>query len=88
MDGILMAGTNEEDHLQTLSLVLKLLLNAGLRLNKAKCEFLQPYVGFLVHKINGEGLHPTNDKLKAIRDASRPKDVPALKSFLALIMFY
>ena len=38
--------------------------------------------------IDGEGLHPTQDKLKAIRDAPRPKDVTALKSFLGLIMFY
>ena len=38
--------------------------------------------------IDGEGLHPTEDKLKAIPDAPRPKDVTALKSFLRLIMFY
>ena len=38
--------------------------------------------------IDGEGLHPTQDKLKAIQDALRPKDVTALKSFLGLIMFY
>ena len=43
------------------------------------------YIG---HKIDGEGLHPTEDKLAAIRDAPRPKDVTALKSFLGLIMFY
>ena len=45
-------------------------------------------MGFFGHKMNGGGLHPTEDKLKAIRDAPRPKDVPALKAFLALIMFY
>lgn len=38
--------------------------------------------------IDGEGPHPTQDKLKAIRDAPRPKNVTALKSFLGLIMFY
>lgn len=88
LDDILFAGTDQEDHLHTLSLVLDRLLKAGFRLNKAKCKFLQPSVVYLGHKIDGEGLHPTEDKLTAIRDAPRPKDVAALKSFLGLIMFY
>ena len=83
-----MAGIDEEDHLRTLALVLERLLTAGFRLNKAKCKFLQYCVTYLGHKIDGEGLHPTDDKLAAIRDAPRPKDVTALKSFLGLIMFY
>ena len=88
LDDILVAGIDEEDHLHTLSLVLERLLTAGFRLNKAKCKFLQKCVTYLGHKIDGEGLHPTEDKLAAIRDAPRPKDVTALKSFLGLIMFY
>ena len=88
LDDILVASTDEEDHLHTLSLVLERLLNAGFRLNKAKCKFFQSSVVYLGHVIDGEGLHPTQDKLKAIQDAPRPKDVTALKSFLGLIMFY
>lgn len=88
LDDILVAGTDHEDHLRTLSLVLERLLTAGFRLNKTKCKFLQPSVVYLGHKIDGEGLHPTEDKLTAIRDAPRPKDVTALKSFLGLLMFY
>lgn len=88
LDDILVAGIDEEDHLRTLSLVLERLLTAGFRLNKAKCKFLQKCVTYLGHKIDGEGLHPTEDKLAAIRDAPRSKDVTALKSFPGLIMFY
>ena len=88
LDDILVAGTDEEDHLRTLSLVLQRLLSAGFRLNKTKCKFLQSSVVYLGHVIDGEGLHPTVDKLKAIRDAPRPKDVTALKPLLGLIMFY
>ena len=88
LDDILVAGIDEEDHRRTLSLVLERLLTAGFRLNKAKCKFLLKCVTYLGHKIDGEGLHPTEDKLAAIRDAPRPKDVTALKSFLGLIMFY
>ena len=88
LDDILVAGVDEDDHLRTLSLVLERLLAAGFRLNKANCEFLQKCVTYLGHKIDGEELHPTEDKLAAIRDAPRPNDVTALKSFLGLIMFY
>ena len=38
--------------------------------------------------IDGNGLHPTEEKLRAVKDALRPKDVTALKSFLGLLMFY
>ena len=86
LDDILVAGIDEEDHLRTLSLVLERLLRPNA--NFYKCKFLQKCVTYLGHKIDGEGLHPTDDKLAAIRDAPRPKDVTALKSFLGLIMFY
>ena len=72
----------------TLSLVLERLLNAGFRLNKAKCKFFQSSVVYLGHVIDGGGLHPTQDKLEAIQDAPRAKDVTALKSFLGRIMFH
>ena len=41
LDDILVAGSDEEDHHRTLSLVLERLLAGGFRLNKAKCKFLQ-----------------------------------------------
>ena len=37
------------------------LLNAGVRLNKAKCKFFQSSVVYLGHMIDGEGLHPTQE---------------------------
>ena len=88
LDDILVAGIDEANHLRTLSQVLERLLSAGFRLNKTKRKFLQQSVIYLGKKIDKKGLHPTEDKLAAIRDAPRPKDVTALKSFLGLIMFY
>ena len=71
LDDILVAGTDQEDHLNTLSLVLDRLLSAGFRLNKAKCKFLQPSVVYLGRKIDDDGFHPTENRLEAIRDAPR-----------------
>ena len=88
LDGILIAGTYHQDHLNTLAKVFKRLLQYGFKLNKVKCKFLQPSVVYLGHLIDSAGLHPTIDKLAAVRDAPAPKDAVALKSFLGLVMFY
>ena len=88
LDDILCGGFDDDDHLKTLSLVLDRLQNAGFKLNKGKCKFLQFSVTYLGHVIDSEGLHPTADKLKAIREAPAPKDVTALKAYLGLLMFY
>ena len=88
LDDILCGGVDVSDHLNTLSCVLARLQQAGFRLNKDKCRFLQSSVKYLGHVIDAEGLHPTDDKLKAIREAPPPKDVTALKAYLGLLMFY
>ena len=88
LDDIPVAGTDPEDHLGSLSLVLERLRSEGLKLNKTRCKFLHKSVVYLGHKLDGEGLHPTDDKLAAICDAPMPTDITTLKSFLGLIMFY
>ena len=55
LDDILVAGTDPEDHIRTLSLVLERLRSAGFKLNKTKCKFLQQSVVYLGHKLDGEG---------------------------------
>ena len=88
LDDILISGTNVADHLKNLEAVLSRLQEAGLRLKRNKCAFLLPAVEYLGHKISAQGLQPTNEKIKAIRDAPPPKDVTQLCSFLGLINYY
>ena len=88
IDDILVAGIDEQDHLNVLSNVFDRLSTAGFKLNQKKCQFNKSSVTYLGHVIDGDGLYPTNEKLKAVQDAPRPKDVTALKSFLGLLMFY
>ena len=70
LDDILTAGNDYQDHLNTLSQVLERLLKYGFKLNKAKCKFLQSSVVCLGHLIDSAGLHPTMDKLAAVRDVT------------------
>ena len=88
LDDILCGGIDVQDQLNTLSVVLCRLQSAGFKLNKAKCKFLQSSVTYLGHVIDAEGLHPTDSKLKAIRDAPAPRNVVELRAYLGLLMFY
>ena len=88
LDDILITGETEQEHLQNLDTVLQKLQTAGLRMKKSKCLFMAPEVEYLGHKINSEGLHPTQDKIKAIRNAPKPQIVTELKSFLGLLSYY
>jgi len=60
----------------------------GLKIKKSKCLFMAPEVEYLGRKINSEGLHPTQDKIKAIRNALKPQSVTELKPFLGLLSYY
>ena len=69
-----------EAHLKLLDEVLTRLEQAGVKLKKSKCVFLQPYVEYLGH--------PLADKIEAIGNALRPTDVSQLKSYLGLLNYY
>ena len=68
IDNIIIGGEDEADLLQALEDVLTLFEDAGLRLNRNKCQFLLTSVTYLGHDLNKDGIHPTADKLAAISD--------------------
>ena len=88
LDDILVTGTSEADHLDALDQVLTRLEDAGLRLKQSKCAFLLPSVDYLGHKISEKGLQPTEEKVRAIKEAPPPTNVSQLRSFLGSINYY
>ena len=88
IDDILISGPTVEEHLRTLDKVLEKLSNAGLRLNKSKCFFLRPWIEYLGHIIDHDGLHPTKEKVRAIQEAPTPRNVGELRSFFGIINYY
>ena len=83
-----MTGTSEAEHLDTMDQVLNHLKTAGLRLKQRKCAFMLESVNYLGHKISQKGLQPTEEKVRAITEASPPTNVSQLRSFLGLINYY
>ena len=88
LDDILISGKTKREHLARLRLVLRKLEDAGLKLSKAKCTWLTEQVEYLGYKIDSSGIHPTNEKLEAIKNAPAPKDTSQLKAYLGLLNFY
>ena len=88
IDDILITGSTDEEHLSNLKGVLHKLKEAGMRLKRKKCFFMRPEVEYLGHRISQKGLQPTKEKVKAIAEAPRPKNITELKAFLGLLNFY
>ena len=88
VDDILCAGKDEEDLLKTLEAVLKRLLEHGLKLKENKCSFMVKSVEYLGFKIDGDGIHKTDDKLKAVKNLKVPSKVEELQAFLGFVTFY
>ncbi|UYV72865.1 K02A2.6-like [Cordylochernes scorpioides] len=61
---------------------------AGLRLKRNKCKFYVPEIEFLGMKIDNKGIHPSEEKLRAIKDARPPSNKKELMSFLGLLNYY
>lgn len=51
----------------------------------SKCEFMVPSVQYLGHRIDAQGLHPLQEKVRAIVEAPAPTCVKSLRAYLGLI---
>ena len=65
LDDMLITGRDDTEHLRNLEKVLLVLRNRGLHLNKSK-------VVFCGHEIDAQGLHKTEDKIKAVKHVPWP----------------
>ena len=88
LDDILVCGATESEHKSRLQAVLTKLQNAGLKLRLSKCSFRVPAVSYLGYRIDSSGLHPTDDKVKAIVEAPEPTNLKQLESYLGVFNFY
>ena len=88
LDDILITGQSQEQHIKNLQEVLIRFRQAGLRLKKQKCQFLVKSVEYLGFTIDQQGLHPSAEKIKAIKAAPNPRNLTELKAYLGLLNYY
>ncbi|GJS46507.1 putative reverse transcriptase domain-containing protein [Tanacetum coccineum] len=88
IDDILIYSQTQEEHVEHLRLVLKLLKNEKLYAKFSKCEFWLREVQFLRHVINGNGIHVDPSKIEAIKNWKAPRTPTEVCSFLGLAGYY
>ena len=65
LDDILISRSTKAEHLKALEEVLNRLATAGLRAKKWKCKFMAPFVEFLGHLVDCDGIRPLPEKIRA-----------------------
>ena len=70
---------------QTLETVLQLAKDFGVTFNREKCLFGVSELEFYGYKFSSEGLKPTEDNVKAVKDSKPPESRDAVKSYLGMI---
>ncbi len=84
-----MSGSTQEEHDRNLEKVLSWLEEKDLRLQVYKCNFSVSKVPFLGHIFSGEnGVSLYPDNLKAIKEASEPKNLKGVLRFLGMVRYY
>ena len=72
LDDVLIFTNSLEEHLDK---VLTLLNDNSIRLRLSKCFFAKNELEYLEHIVSGEGLKPTNSKIKVVTQWPTPKSV-------------
>ncbi|XP_062586311.1 uncharacterized protein K02A2.6-like [Saccostrea cucullata] len=88
IDDMIITGSTTEEHLGNLEKVLSRLQNFNLRANIKKCDIFKDSVECCGHKVDKDGLHKTEEKVKAVVEAKIPENVTELRAFLGLVNYY
>ena len=80
-------GTLKE-HIQEVKKVFKDLQKADIRLRPDKCKFHMKTVKFLESIITTDGIQMDNEKVKAVREWPKPRNLKEVQAFLGCANFY
>ena len=86
-DDILIHGRSQQEHDARLLKVLETCRKINLKLNKQKCQIGKSAVNYVGHKLTGEGLRPTDERVKAIANLRQPGDFHELETILGMAAY-
>ncbi|KAM3402087.1 hypothetical protein ACQJBY_006188 [Aegilops geniculata] len=87
-DDILIFSHTLEEHQEHIRIVLQILKEHQLFVNRSKCVFAVPQVSYLGHIISGEGVSTDPAKISAVADWPTPTTPTQLRGFLGLCGYY
>ena len=88
LDDLILVSKDVDSHFNKLSLVLQKFIEAGLKLNITKCQFMRSRIEFLGHVVDYQGIHTTDSKVKAVKEFPTPTSTNNVRSFLGLAGYY
>ena len=88
IDDILVFSETISDHHNHLQAVLDLLQQNGLVVRPDKCIFGASSISFLGHRIDRQGVYPTDEKIKAVNEYPKPTSIKDLQRYLGLVNYY
>ena len=83
-DDILLGGRDQTEHREVLETVLKRARDHGITFNKEKCQFGVEQIEFFGHVFTKDGLKPSPDKVRAVKECGVPENKEAVRSFLGM----
>ncbi|PFX13288.1 Retrovirus-related Pol polyprotein [Stylophora pistillata] len=86
-DDLIVHGRDTEEHDKNLHSVLQRLSEKQLTLNAEKCTFRMTKVVFMGLLLSKHGIGPTEEKVRAVAEASQPQTPSEVRSFLGLVGF-
>ena len=86
-DDLIIHGKTVAEHDQSLHKLLARLEEKNLTLNGEKCTFGMGKVVFMGILLSKHGIGPTEEKVRAVKEATRPSSVSEVRSFLGLVGF-
>lgn len=81
-DDILVYGKTQEEHDIALEKTLEALAKKGATLNLRKCVFNKRNLEYFGYVFSDEGMRPSESKVRALKELSRPENACAVRSFL------
>ena len=88
VDGFFIYSQSEEEHEDSLRIILQALREHQLYTKFSKCEFWLTEVRLLGHIVSTSGVSVDPEKVKAVMSWERPKSVFEIHSFLGLTEYY
>lgn len=87
-DDLVVIGRSLDSHNRNLMDVFSRLREVNLKLNPAKCKFLQKEMLYLGHVISGDGILPDPEKVNVLKHYPRPQSTDEIKRFVAFANYY
>ena len=83
-DNILLGGRDQTEHREVLETVVKRARDHGITFNEEKCQFGVEQIEFFGHVFTKDGLKPSPDKVRAVKECGVPENKEAVRSFLGM----